>query len=258
MQAMNIDMKRWISFLLALSFSSVMTAGERTIELNVTGQPPLNASDQMSFMDEVTKEALRRIGYNLKTVQLPAERGLVNANKGKVDGEMSRVKGIDKIYNNLVRVPEKIMDWEFVAFSKEGDCSNQGWAALSGKNIAHINGWKIFEKNVPSTAEITKTSNSMELFTLLKKGRADLVLYERWGGHYILNEMGMNNVNRCMPALAVKEMFIYLHKKNKSIVKKLAAALAMMKQDGSYQKLFNQYLLPFQDSPDSKNKSPIN
>jgi len=243
MESVKKTLKLLILIVLITPFS--IAANERVIELNVTGQPPLNTSQQTGFMDEVAKEAFRRIGYQLKTIRLPAERGLVNANQGIVDGEMSRVKGIDKLYKNLLRVPEKIMDWEFVGFSNSSIQLPNGWSDLSSRAVSHINGWKIFEKNVPDTAEITKTSNAEGLFNLLRRNRAEVVLYERWGGSQLLNEMNMGNVERCKQTLAVKEMFIYLHKKHKSLVPKLAKAMSAMKQDGSYQKIFNKYLAPY-------------
>jgi len=229
-------------------------AKERTITLNVTGQPPLNTTEQTGFMDDVAKEAFRRIGIQLKTVRLPAERGLVNANRGIVDGEMSRVKGLDNLYKNLVRVPEKIMDWEFVGFSNSSISLQNGWSDLSAMSVSHINGWKIFEKNVPATAEITKTSNANSLFNLLRRNRADIILYEQWGGHYLLHEMKMNSVEICKPPLAVKEMFIYLHEKYEVLVPKLARALGTMKKDGSYKKLVNKHLMPYDDHSSSSHK----
>ena len=129
--------------------------------------------------------AFKRIGYELQTVRLPAERGLKNANSGIVDGEMSRVAGLDKLYPGLMPVPEKIMDWQFVAFSYHVVPASQGWADLASKSVAHINGWKILEKKIPASAEITKTANATQLFNLLKRQRADCILYERWGGQYL-------------------------------------------------------------------------
>jgi len=177
-------MKGLVYLIVALLLLPVsIMADDRIIMLNVTGQPPLNSDDQMGFMDEVAKQAFRRIGIQLKTIRLPAERGLVNANQGRVDGEMSRVRGIEKSYNNLIRVPEKIMDWEFVGFSYQPISFVHGWSDLAGRNIAYINGWKIFEANVPDTAEIIKIQHAEGLFNLLRKHRTDIVLYERWGGH---------------------------------------------------------------------------
>jgi len=232
---------RIIVFTLFSFFLQSAVAGS-VIKLNTTGQQPLNTSDQMGFMDEVSKEAFRRIGYELQTLRLPAERGLKNSNQGLVSGEMSRIKGLDKKYTNLIRVPEKIMDWEFVVFSYKPISLTGGWSDLSGKAVSHINGWKILEKNIPSTAEITKTGDANGLFNLLRKKRTDYAIYERWGGRYVLKKMSMDEVGVCKTPLAIKEMFIYMHKKHKDIVPKLAAALLEMKKDGSYQKLVIKHL----------------
>jgi len=236
---------RIIVFTLFGFFLQSAVAGS-VIKLNTTGQQPLNTSDQMGFMDEVSREAFRRIGYELQTLRLPAERGLKNANQGLVSGEMSRIKGLDKKYTNLIRVPEKIMDWEFVAFSYKPISLAGGWNDLSGKAVSHINGWKILEKNIPSTAEITKTGDADSLFNLLRKKRTDYAIYERWGGRYLLNKMLMSEVGVCKTPLAIKEMFIYLHIKHKELVPELAAALLAMKKDGSYEELVVKHLKPFE------------
>lgn len=212
--------------------------------LNVTGQPPLNTAAHDGFMDVIAREAIRRIGYNMVINRLPAERGLRSADKGLIDGEMSRVKGIEKNYVNLIRVPEKIMNWEFCVFSKKPIDLSQGWASLAKQNVAFVRGWKILEKNVPSSAEITKVANSKLLFTLLKKDRVDYVLYERWGGASVKHEMGIGGVQLRMPVLASKEMFIYLHKKHQALVPRLSQALADMKKDGAYDALVEKHLTP--------------
>lgn len=212
--------------------------------INTTGNAPLNTPAQKGFMDEVATEAFARIGYTLKTTQLPAERGLKRANKGLVDGEMSRIKGLNKLYKNLVRVPEKIMDWEFVAFTYNPIDTAGGWRSLAGKSVGHLTGWKILENNIPANAVITKVASAEKLFTLLSKKRTDFAIYEVWGGRYIINKLALKNVKLCTQPLAVKEMFIYLHMKHKSLVPELSAALLEMKKDGSYQKLISKHLQP--------------
>jgi len=233
-----------LTLTLAICFQAVASAP--IIRLNTTGQPPLNTPKQTGFMDEVAAEAFRRIGYQLKTTRLPAERGLKSSNQGHIDGEMSRIKGLNKNYTNLLRVPENIMEWHFVAFSYKPIDLSKGWNTLSGKSVSYINGWKILENNIPSYAEIIKTTNSTDLFTLLRRMRADYIIYERWGGIYLLRKMAIKNVKICKPALAVKKMFIYLHKDHKSLVPRLAKALSTMKKDGSYQKLVKKHLTPLE------------
>jgi len=235
-----------VLILIIMMLPNVVMASKPVIVLNITGQPPLNTNNQAGFMDVVATEAFRRIGYQLKTVRLPAERGLVNSNRGLVDGEMSRIKNIDKLYTNLIRVPEKIMNWEFVGFAIKPISLQQGWSALSNKSVSHINGWKILEKNIPDTAETTRTKDADSLFNLLRRNRTDIVLYERWGGQYLLQEKNMNKVQLCDKPLAVKEMYIYLHKNHKPLVSKLASALKEMKQDGSYTDIHDKYLKKYE------------
>ncbi len=214
------------------------------LTLNTATTAPLSTPQLTGFLDQVVKEALARNGYTLKTTQLPAERALKNVNAGIEDGEMLRIKGMEKLYPNLIRVPEKVIDVEFVAFGLHNINLNNGWFSLTPYSISFINGWKIYEKNVPKQAEITKVRTVKQLFFMLLKKRADIILYERWGGLLYLKNKHLNTIKMELPPLAKKEMFIYLHKKHKLLVPKLAATLRQMKLDGSYQHIFNKILAP--------------
>jgi len=228
--------------IICLSSFNNFAFSQPILVFNTTGQPPLNTAENNGFMDEVTREALKRIGYKLVINRLPAERGLRNSNSGEIDGEMSRIKGIDKTYKNLVMVPEKIMDWEFMAFSKNKSTLTNGWQSLDKKEVAFITGWKILENNVPKTSHITKTRDAEQLFRLLKKDRSEYILYERWAGNLEISKSSINNAMPLTPPLATKEMFIYLHKKHLSLIPVLSQALVDMKKDGTYQALVNKHL----------------
>ncbi|MBL4606367.1 MAG: transporter substrate-binding domain-containing protein [Pseudomonadales bacterium] len=235
----------WIAYLWilpALFFSFQVSAAQAVLHFNVTGQPPLNTAAHNGFLDEVSREALARIGYQLVVDRLPAERGLRNTNLGFSDGEMSRVEGVDRLYPNLIRVPEKIMDWEFVIFTKQRINLYRGWHSLENRDVGFITGWKIVEEHMPVTAIITKTSNADQLFSLLQKDRVEMVIYESWGGRYLAQESGFDTIRIQKPALEKKEMYIYLHKNHESLVPKLAQALADMKRDGSYAEMVKTHL----------------
>jgi len=231
---------------LILIFFSFSIQAAQEITLNTTGKPPLNTPQLTGFMDLVAKEAFRRIGYTLKTVQLPAERGLINVNAGLEDGEMSRINGLNKLYPNLIQVPEKIMDWEFVAFSSNKISLTQGWQSLLPYSVAFINGWKILEKNVPIKTDITKVRTPEQLFLMLSKNRADLILYERWGGLLYTRTNKITAIKQLQPPLATKKMFIYLHKKHTTLIPKLASSLKKMKLDGTYKVYYNKVLAPLE------------
>jgi len=229
-----------VLFFLLLSLCN-FTVSAQTITLNTTGQPPLNTPELDGFMDLISKEAFKRIGFTLNTVKLPAERGLKNADAGIEDGEMSRVAGLDKKYKNLIQVPEKIMDWHFVAFGPETISVKNGWNDLAPYSLAYINGWKILEVNA-NFPGVVKVRNSEQLFTLVKKKRVDAIIYERWGGLLSLSKQNLPQMKLLEPPLANKSMYIYLHKKHKNLVSPLATALSDMKNDGTYQKIFNDTL----------------
>ena len=217
---------------------------DNIIELNTTGKPPLNTPDQTGFMDEVAKEAFRRIGITLKTVQLPAERGLISANEGIEDGEMSRIAGLEHTYHNLIQVPEEIMGWEFVIFSKQSTPISPGWNGLKPYSVAFLNGWKILERNVPQDSDTIKVNTPEQLFTMLKKNRTDLIIYERWCGLLYAKKLDLNDIKVNTPPLAVRKMYIYLNKTHIALIPKLAASLRQLKTDGTYKKLYVNILTP--------------
>jgi len=195
-------------------------------------------------MDKVVQQAFAHINVQLDTVQLPAERGLINANSGLVDGEMSRINGLTKSYPNLIPVPEKIMDWEFVAFSKKDIDLSKGWASLANHSVALINGWKILENNVPKSSDVVKVKNPTQLFTLLELNRTDIVLFEKWGGLVLIKKNKLKDIRLLSPILAKREMHIYLNKKHNKLINPLNKALLEMKSNGQYQNIYNKILTP--------------
>ena len=216
---------------------------EPLLVFNTTGKSPLNTDSGEGFMDKVTEVALLNIGYKLQLVKLPAERGLVNVNQGIDDAEMSRIAGLEKTYKNIRQVPEKIMDWEFVVFSKKKVDLTKGWSSLANKNIAFINGWKILEKNVPASANINKVKTDNQLFLLLEKDRTDFVIYEKWAGLEQIRKHNLADIRMLEPALAIRDMYIYLNKKHEKLVKPLSKSLKEMKDNGDYRKLEKRILL---------------
>lgn len=242
MQGVVVDRFRQLFLVAILLASATALASGNNLVLNTVAKAPLNTADKSGFMDRISIELFSRAGFSLRTVRIPAERGLKNVNAGIDDGEMSRIKGLSKVYENIVRVPEKIMDWEFVVFCRKDLKLGQGWEALKDKTVAIINGWKILERKVPARVELTRVRNASQLFTLLKKDRVDLVVYEKWSGLKILADKKMSNYEARYPALEKKEMFIYLNKKHKHLINKLAGILKKMKQDGLYNKIYQQTL----------------
>lgn len=207
--------------------------------------PLISAPGHIGFLDALAQEVFGRIGVDATLLGLPMERALVNANAGIEDGDMFRAAGFEKDYPNLVQVPEKVLDFDFVAFAIRPDVRVQNWGDLARYSVAYVTGVKIFERQVGAAPHVTTVRALDQLFPLLATGRADVVLLGRWQGLWLAREAGLA-VRLFEPPLARAEMFIYLHRRHEALVAPLAAALAAAKRDGTWQRIYDRTLKPLE------------
>ncbi len=230
------------AFLILVALARAAPAFAETLSINTTSPPPLAKSDGNGYQDRIAHEVFRRLGFDITINILPGERSLRNLDQGIDDATLVRIRGMENTYPNVVLVPEKVMDWTFVAFISDPSLKVTKWEDLSGKSIAFMNGWKIFEANAKKASDVTTTSNPEILFGLLAKGRTKIVLFEQWSGLQLINDLRLDDVMMQEPPLAVREMFMYVHKRHAALVPALAEALAAMKHDGAYKKIYNETL----------------
>lgn len=232
---------------LTLAFPGAVAAEQRVLMLNDTNDPPYTTADRNGFLDVVAGEAFRRVGFELRLVKLPAERGLINANAGIEDGDMVRIAGLEKQYPNLVRVPEKLVDWEFTAFSKDASIASN-WEAIRRRSVGLIKGWKIYEQHMAGAERTVTAGDPAQLFRLLELDRIEVALYVRWMGLALVRQQGLRGVQPLDPPLFTREMFIYLHKRHAALAPRLADALRALKRDGFYQRAYREKLLPYREA----------
>ncbi len=232
-------------YLLSGPITAGTPAGEKILVLNAAVSEPLSNNEQTGFIDKLVSTALQRLDYRLESVRLPAERALIFANKGINDGELLRIAGLQKSYPNLIQVPEKLIDLEFVAFTRNKSLQISGWQDLDAHSVAIITGWKIFEQNLPATTDIVSVKNADQLFTLLLKGRTDAILYSRWSGLAYIRNHQIQGINVMEPPLAKQSMYVYLHKRHRDLVPLLSKELHALKTEGEYQRLFHEILAPY-------------
>lgn len=232
-------------FVLFLGFAvlvQVQAASGREIQLvlNNPTAAPFTTAEHTGLLDIVVGKAFRRIGVKLKLVKLPAERGLINANDGIDDGDLSRIAGIGKVYRNLVRVPEKIFDMDFVAFSRFKHIKHADWQSLKPYSVGYIKGWKIFDQNLVPGTEITTAEGPVQLMNMLELGRIQFALYSRWMGLAIIKRLHYRDIHIVEPALAQRAMYIYLNKQYRSLLVPLSRALREIKHEGLYTQVCKQ------------------
>lgn len=241
---MKIKLYAIFNLLIALVLAAPCFATDGKLRISSGHNPPLANDDHTGFHDLVAKEAYKRIGIDIEIHRLPHARSGINANEGIDDGNGPRIDTYNKYFPNLRMIPEKVIDFDFVGFTKDPSINPQGWDELTDLNVGIVIGWKILEFNVKKYQSLTKVRNAEQLFKLLDHGRADIVLIERWQGLHAARQQGIKNIHVVEPPFARKEMFFYLHKKHEGLVQKVVKALQEIKRDGTYDQLSREKLLP--------------
>jgi polar amino acid transport system substrate-binding protein len=230
-----------LALVLLASLPVAATAAE-ALRINTGVGAPYIQADRKGFLDLLVPEIFRRVGIEAEAVGYAAsERAMINANNAVDDGMAMRIKGLEAIYPNLLRVEEKIIDNEFVAYSIRHDFKTTGFDSLKPFQVGYIIGWKVFEAPLRSAPSITLVQDANQLFTLLDKDRADVVLFERWQGNWLVRERGIP-ARLLLPPLVTTEMYMYLHKKHAHLLGRVAEALRAAKADGSYRRIHEQSL----------------
>lgn len=238
----------WLAVMLAAGSWTGHAAGLPVLVLNDTNEPPFTTPDGRGFLDAVAGEAFRRAGMRLKLVRLPAERGLINANAGVEDGDLTRIVGLEAQYPNLVRVPERLAVWEFAAFGRQPG-QPATWDALKSHPIGHIRGWKIYERELADAPYVITAEDSAQLFRQLQRERIDVALFERWQGLARIRREGMQGIHVLDPSLARRDMYIYLHKRHAALVPRLVDALREIKAEGLYDRWYREKVLSLAEAP---------
>jgi|APSaa5957512622_1039677.scaffolds.fasta_scaffold52404_2 polar amino acid transport system substrate-binding protein len=232
-----------------LCWSGVSYAQQQLV-LTTSMTSPLSSEDQTGFYDQILIEVFRRVNQPVLITHLPTERSITNANLGVTDGEFPRISGLNRLYPNLHEVPEKIVDFEFVAFTWRPNIQLKDWTSCKPYNVAIVRGWKILEANLADVKSLVKVKNQKLLFTLLGKHRTDIAVYSRFEGYAMIEQLGLESVRVIEPPLAKREMFLYLNKKHLPLIPALAKQLRSMKQDGTYDRIYKMTLGPYlKDTP---------
>jgi polar amino acid transport system substrate-binding protein len=216
------------------------------VSLSVTNMAtaPLTTPQRDGYYDLIAIESFKRIGREITIQTVPGERALINLNNGIDDATLVRIEGLEKTFLNLRMVPEKIMDFDFVAFTLDPDIEINDWADLTLYSVAYINGWQMFEQNIKSKNLVTKVNNAPQLFDLLISDRTEVILFGKWMGLSIIRERGLTQMRLLSPPLVTSEMYMYVHEKHNSLIDDLATAIRSMNTEGAFDLIFEQTLAP--------------
>lgn len=218
-------------------------AKQQTLIMRSSGIYPINSdTKQNGFLDTLINKIFEKNGLILHASVFPSNRSLKYLNSGVIDGDMGRIGGLQNTYENIIQIPEKILEVEYSVFAKIKFDTSSGWDSIRGYKVGYLFGWEIIDENVPEDTKVIKTRSFEQLLHLLENDRIDLFIYNKVLGQYFLDKKQKNNI-ALSPPLAKQNMYIYLNKKYKNLVPEITQSLRELKSDGTYQNLYNEYLL---------------
>lgn len=225
---------------LATGRPGVAMAARQSLYINTAFGLPVAGPD--GFFNHLMDHLLAPLGYDVTIQAPPAERALLLANSGIDDGDGPRIPGLTHQYPNLIRVPEPVMEVEFVAFTKRLVFDTDDWGSLVPYSVAMVTGWKILERNLRRHTELLSVKHPEGLFRLLNSGHTEVAVIDRLSGHAMARRVGLEHYNVLSPPLATTPMYLYLHSGHAHLVGPLTARLREARANGVYVRLKREKL----------------
>lgn len=203
---------------------------------NIFSERVLYIGSMQSHGRTVTKKVLlsayEKLNISIEFVYLPAERALISSNKGVIDGEDSRIAGLEKTYHNLIPINVPIETVNLFAYSKNKSIIIKDWQSLKPYRIAYLRGVKVIEKNLIGFNSQSVT-DIKQAFMMLEYNRVDVVISDEFQAEHITDP----TINKLNPPIYSFSVFHYLNKKNIALVPKLEAVLIEMQKDGTMERI---------------------
>ena len=194
------------------------------------------------WLEQIYREAFRRLGYGFEYLAVPTKRASVLSDQGQVDGEIHRVADYGSAHPNLVRVEEPHFAMTFAAYAK-GQLHLNGWSSLKGSQyrVEYRAGVKRCESELPSLIPPERLAAAPSALLGLRKlalDRSDVFIdvEDVVEANLAGTEFKGTPIHKA-GVLEQVAVHAFLHKKNAALAPKLAATLAAMKREG----LIEQY-----------------
>lgn len=191
------------------------------------------------MVEEVLKQAYRRIGIESEIRWLPGMRALQMADNGEVDGAQLRVAGIRKKYTHLLMIPVPVYVTQIVAFSKDPEISVDGWGSLKPYRLGAPNGYTAILDNIQGFNfwEVTY----VQIFKMLDKNHVDLGIVDRFNGTITVHDLQLKDIHILDLPLAEIAFYHFLHEKHRPLVPRITASLQQMEQEGEIRQIWTRF-----------------
>lgn len=196
-------------------------------------------TEQVNIGITVMTEIYQSIGYKMNLARFPSRRSLVEANLGTTQGELLRIKEIQKKYPNLVRIPYPISRLKSMALTLTGQPEINGIEGLQDKKVGVLRGLEY--TNILTRNMDRLLLNSIEsLFEILLAGRVDVIIFpELDAKKYIKSHQLEDKINISTYAIVDIPLYHFVHKDSKIVIELLNKKMSEMESTGALAKLID-------------------
>jgi hypothetical protein len=111
------------------------------------------------------EEAYAELGIELVYLDMPRARSIVEANAGRIAGELGRLPGLEQDYPNLIRLEFPLFRYQLVIVADRRQC---GLCELGDlENLAYVNGMYGAEQRLTQHSYSRPTVQAVDLEQLL-------------------------------------------------------------------------------------------
>lgn len=187
----------------------------------------------------ICADAFKQMGLDAEVRSFPPLRGAIEADAGRIDGEVGRALTYGDDHPNLIRVDESLLSFRVSAFTRIPGLKVNGWDSLKGTSyrVQYRTGYPTFKARLEQILPSQQISSVVDSQTGLQNvalGRTDILVdLEEFGQLQLLRLQ--NRYSNVYNAGLVQDtpVYIYLHKRHAALVPRLTAILSKMKSSGA-------------------------
>ena len=193
------------------------------------------AVDESTLIDRLLYSAVSTAGYDMTMDAATMAYAIQMANSGERDALASQAAGLDRLYPDLIMVPEAIGSVSFPAFAMIGsDITISSWADFSGLVVGHLYQKPYITEHLPPDIEGAIQKDSFyELNRSLLNGECDVIVTSTTFNIDLISADGILQVGLAehIPS------YTYLNRKYSHLVPVIAQSIREIKKNGTYDRI---------------------
>lgn len=182
----------------------------------------------------ILTEVYRKLNIEISTSAFSGKRAEFEANEGLKDGEILRVWAYGDENPNLIRVPTPYLHLITMAFiRKDHNITLHDKTDLANYRLARVIEIKHTEYITQGMTNVVEASSTINMFKLLEQDSIDIALSDYVDGMWTLSKLDKNYHIIAYPKpLGRLGLYHYIHKKHRSLVKKVDDKIKEMTASG--------------------------